>query len=179
MRQSSSACLIGVTEAESGHGRLLNINEYPDPVKILEASTWMPGVCPGTISIGGEEFVDGAVGFPFQFERIIEDYSLTHLLVIPNGTHSKQATLFSNLTNIVYMPLCKKYSPELRLAIRMRHKRYDLGIKSFRNLIAKGFIGGIIWTDNAVKPFTRNPVILKSAADRAEYFTLDLIRKHT
>ncbi|MEK7627922.1 MAG: patatin-like phospholipase family protein [Patescibacteria group bacterium] len=80
-----SEFVVFATEYSTGLGLAIDAKKAePDIVEAVRASMMAPGICSGTVHIGGKEYVDGACGMPFPVRTIARTYRPTDVLILFN-----------------------------------------------------------------------------------------------
>ncbi len=123
VRASRSNFYIGVTNAQTGEGELLDAKDGIDIVTAIHASTALPVVYNRTVNINGVEYGDGSIGIGIPIEAALQK-GCTDILVVLNDVVKEKvgrATLFEKMLVSLYM---RKFTPEFRAAILARHGQY-------------------------------------------------------
>ncbi|MBI2610063.1 hypothetical protein HYW53_02710 [Candidatus Giovannonibacteria bacterium] len=153
---SKSDFFVGVTDKE-GKGKFINAKEFP-LLKSLFASSATPlGKCP--VSINGNDYFDGGIGFCFPVREIIEHFQPTDILVLPNvpANFSKNISIFERLM----MPLFR-LPKRVRKRALARYGDFCEGVEFAEKLANID----IVWPlDLGVGPFTTDTRKLWVAAE--------------
>lgn len=72
------------TEFNTGNGLAIKVKQTDDPIKAVQASIMIPGLCSGVVDLDGKEVVDGACGTPFPVRDIVKKYRPTDILIVFN-----------------------------------------------------------------------------------------------
>jgi predicted patatin/cPLA2 family phospholipase len=165
VRRSRTELYAGITRIETGEGIFLDAKQtLPDVVEAIHATCAMPGLSAGPVEIGGTLYSDGATSMSFPARQVIERFKPTDLLIFANRSGFKKTAAFWNY--FVSMSLLQKYPERLQRIHMLRHERalnelaYLRAQKECRYLI--------LWTDDVLGRFTRDPVKLEQAASRAQ-----------
>jgi predicted patatin/cPLA2 family phospholipase len=88
VRSHRSQFWIGVTDAATGQGELIDLKQaQPDMTTALIASAAMPGSFLEPIAVNGRVYVDGEIALPFPIELMVRKFQPTDILIL--GNHPK------------------------------------------------------------------------------------------
>jgi len=168
--RSRTRFYAGVTCVHTGQGHLLNVKEaVPDPVEAMHASCAMPRLCGRTVSLGGAEYVDGAVSANMPIRESIETFEPTDILVLANCPRDEKERRYITLASRI---MVGGFSREFRAAFRTRNERAEAELSYLRGQTQRRF--GIKWIREGVRPFERDPAKLYAAAvyEEADMYAL-------
>ena len=123
---------VGVTNAQTGEGELIDAKDGVDVVTAIHASTALPVVYNRTVNINGTEYGDGSIGAGIPIEAAIQK-GCTDVLVVLNDVVDERvnsATLFEKILVSIYM---RKFTPELRAATLARHGQLYRAFEGIEN----------------------------------------------
>jgi predicted patatin/cPLA2 family phospholipase len=157
---------VGVTCALTGEGRFLDAKRSDmHPVDLVRASMSIPGLCGGPVYIDGHPYYDGAGAMGMPTQKIVEQFSPTDLLIFPNCPDERKG---SRLGGLVSRAMLARQPEAVQRAFLTRYQRFADGVKYLRQQTACRW--AIVWTDESIGQYERNPLKLQDAANRAEAF---------
>ncbi len=165
----------GVTHYETGEQHFFTPRTRDELFTLTQASVSMPGLCTEPVYFHGERYVDGASVNPLPIRELIALHKPTHVVVIANrarAVHARTSLLETLLNEVVFR---RRMSGALRRAMRARR---ELMSESFRWALTKSPVPTLIsWGDTSVSNFTRNPTILRTAAERSRIEWVEALRR--
>lgn len=157
---------VGVTCARTGKGRFLNAKRKDlHPVDVVRASIAIPGLCEGPVFVDGHPYYDGAGAMSMPMREIVEGFGPTDILVFTNCPEEEKEGM---LARTFFAALLRNQPHPVRAAFLSRYDSFAEGIRYLRNQSRCRW--AIVWGDNSVGSFERDPTRLQAAADRAECF---------
>lgn len=88
VKRSRSTLLVGITDAETGKGKLVSAKKTDDLVLLLKASMAAPYFYPPAVQIDGKKYIDGGVGVEIPLMYALSELGCNNILVIPNQPNS-------------------------------------------------------------------------------------------
>jgi predicted patatin/cPLA2 family phospholipase len=154
----------------STHAHLLDIRRLVDPVEGLVAACAISGLYEGTPQINGVPYLDSMSCEPCPSIQLIDEVDPTSFLVFTNRPKNDEDNtwgiwLYDRYVRYILGDTSHIFAPE-------KQQRRLAGLEAIRT---SGKPYCIIYTDDAVHPFTRNREILMAAADRYEAYVAALI----
>lgn len=172
LKNNPTELYYAATDAYTGKGELLNMRKLDDPVEGIKASIAIPELYKEKVKIKYEgetrEFVDGAVAYPFPVVEILELVRPTSILVFANRPKELPKSIISTLIN-KYKSLV--VSTQFEKDILEGDQIFDSELYELRNC---GIPYTIVWTDDKVGSYEKNPKKLKQAAEDFKNFVLKL-----
>ena len=161
MRACKADVYVGVTDYETGEGVLIDVKTAtPDPVAAIHASIAMPHVYRKPVVVNGRRYLDGTGGMPFPAREMVERWNLDGLVVLANGPRIRRRSLKRDVLEFCTINLLP---PGPRRTSRRRLEVFAENLAYLREGKTPYLI---VSTDDEVKMFDRNPVVLKAAAER-------------
>jgi predicted patatin/cPLA2 family phospholipase len=161
------------TCAETGEGVLLDAKRKDiHPVDAVMPSMSIPGLCGGPVIFEGRALYDGAGAMGMPTREIIEKFGPTDLLVFANCPDEKKG---SWMTSLMEAGLMRNENEAVQHAFRTRYARFADRVRYLRSEAKCRW--AILWTDNSIGQYERDPWRLQDAANRADAFMSDLLAK--
>lgn len=171
IHRSRTRFFVGTTCARTGEGHLIDAKAVePDIVEAIHASSALPGLCGRVVTIDGVDHVDGVGAMSLPVTQIIQTFQPTDLLILPNCFDEKKGSRISALLSELTV---KSFPPAFRAAYANRNRQFIHEIDYLRNQTSCRY--AVLWTDNKVGRFERNPPTLQSAALRAQRHLSNLL----
>lgn len=175
VRASRSRFLAGVTCANAGTGEFLEVRRAsPDPVQALIASIALPGFTE-PVELNGRTYLDGGGGMPFPLFESLDRFAPTDVLVLANRPR-REKMAYTLIRDLATKIATRGLELPVRNAYATRHARFAKEVSAFRSGAYRTNIG-IIWTDDEVGPYERQPAKLLAARDRAHNHMTRLLRE--
>lgn len=159
------------TPVAGGASRMLSYREEHDPIECIVAACSMSGLYHGTPMVHGVEYTDAAMADPFPIERLVEVFSPTSVLVIANRPKVWRDVRWAVALYDLFVRYVLRHTEHV--SAKEKHRRYEASLTWIRSV---GIPYCIVYTDDEVRPFTRNAAKLKDAADRFEAYMTRLLR---
>lgn len=176
LRKSRSRLHIGMTDAENGRARYLNIRDMPedfDVVNALIASSSIPGFTQTVIEIQGRRYTDGLTSCTDPVGYAADVLGATDILVVMNRplSDTPRMTLLEKAVNRIML---RRFTPEFIKAHEDRHRlnglipsrEYGIGIS----------VGVLCPERNLVSHASTNSRSLRKVADLATAQTVNIFR---
>lgn len=133
MRAARSNFYVAVTDGRTGKGKLLDVKTAkPDSIMALKASMAMFFLYRDPVYVNGRQYLDGAFGHPFPIKEIVERFSPTDVLVLPNG--SLHEPFLRILGEEVLAHLSLRHRRKLIEAVHRHHRLLREGVRYFKTL---------------------------------------------
>jgi len=162
---------VGVTDARTGKGELLDAKKVePDIIEAIRASIAIPGFTSGSVEISGSRYVDGVGALSFPIEMVVERFRPTDILILANRP---QGYTSSKLDKYLAPFLMRKFPRSVREVFRKRHEAIALGLTYLYEKKDIRFM--VLWSDEEVRAFERDPRKLIAASKRAKHHLDDLL----
>jgi predicted patatin/cPLA2 family phospholipase len=167
IRQSRSAFYIGVTNARTGKGEMIDAKtEGVDIVDLMRASAAVPIVYNKSVSVNGVEYCDGQIGHGIPLDFVL-DSACTDVLLVLNSPISLMNEKNAKLERLLSGVLLRKFTPEFRTATVMRNQLYNRSLKAL-NANNTVNIGIIAPAAISVSFFSRDSKTMQMVAREAE-----------
>jgi len=170
--KNKTQVFYAATDALTGEGELLDGKHLVDPVEGIRASVAIPEMYKEKVIINVDgverQFVDGAVAYPFPVIETLELVHPTSVLVFANRPKITEESFFSKLIN-KYQSMVVATSLEKN--ILLGRKIFERELYELRN---SGIPYIIIWTDDKVGAYERNPEKLKEVGGNFKNYVLSL-----
>ncbi len=178
IKKSRSKFFVGVTNAETGNGELINAKSAtPDVIAAIEASSAMPLGYNPPVEINQRSYYDGGISLPCPIKEVCEKFKPTDVLVLPNRPPRFGSQLFRELTGRVFAAVALRNLPAfLRAAIVSRHKRFPEDMNYIQD--CNEINVGVLWPpEMGIRPLTRSPSKLRAAVHVSVKQTLEVFGK--
>jgi len=156
---------IGVTEYSSARQQFFVPVDTDSLFTLMEASMTMPGVCPKPVLYKGEQWVDGSYSDPLPIEYLIAIHRPTHVLIVANRECVQMGTTPLWEQALYETVFRSRLSPSLRRTARARGALMSERFSWVRTQSRTPILVG--WGDDSIQSFTRNPTLLRAAAERS------------
>lgn len=173
--KSRSRFFVGVTNAETGNGELIDAKSAtPDIIAAIEASSVMPLGYNQPVTVNEKFYYDGSLALPFPIKDVCEKFQPTDVLVLPNSPLRFGSQLYQEITDRLFNAVAFRGSPTfLRTAFMSRHKRFHEGIDYISDHDCNGTNIGVLWPpEMGIHQLTRNSLKLRSAVQASIEKTL-------
>jgi hypothetical protein len=116
-------------------------------------------------------YIDGATSMTFPVRRVIEEFEPTDLLVFANRSgFTRKGAL---LDRLVSTPMLLPFPRAVRTVHAERHEHALEELEYLRSQKRCRYL--ILWSDNQLGRFKRDPVLIESGAIRAQRHLEDLL----
>lgn len=161
LRASPTQFLVAVTEYENGRGRLFDAKAIePDIVHGLVASAAIPGMYRTPVMLRGRRFVDGGLAMPFPVTQVLQRKP-SCIVVFANCSATYEESFAKRCATWLMM---RGKPSMLQRTTFARHAYFDDDLAMLRS---SGVPYLIVWTDDEIGSYTRNPAKLTAAAERS------------
>lgn len=174
VRASRSNFFIGVTCARTGSGSLIDAKRMPDMVRAIRASIAMPLLTGKPVHLEGGSFLDGGGAYPFPLEEAITRFSPTDVLVLANGSPEGYARTRPKAVRNWLGTL--GYPKSVREAFVSAPRRFERARDAMATAPCRVLV---LWSDDCLSSFERNPKKLSEAAQASERHLTGLLSKFT
>lgn len=169
IRESPTEFLVAVTEREHGLGRLVDGKTVrPDIVHGLAASAAIPGMYRTPMLIGSRCVVDGGLGMPLPITQVLQR-NPTSILVLANCSRTYEESLAKWCATWLVM---RRQPRGLKRTAFARHRLFDDELEKLRSA---GVPYTVLWSDDTIGSYTRDPQCLEDAANRARLYLHNLM----
>lgn len=175
IKKSRSKFFVGVTNAETGDGELIDAkNASPDVIAAIEASAAIPLGYNPPVVINQRSYYDGGVSMPCPIREVCEKFQPTDVLVLPNRPLRFGSQSFRKLRDHLFAAIAlRNLSKPLRRAVVSRHNRFDIGMNFVQN--CNGINVGVLWPpDKGIHQLTRSSPKLRAAVQASVQQTLSI-----
>ncbi len=175
IRSSRSTFYIGLTEASTGQGELLNVKDIGDIVGAVCASCAMPIAYNRTIAVNGQEYCDGEVALGIPISKTLELGCTDLLLVLNNPIEEisrRPWKFFEPILQFIYL---RHFTPDFRRALSQRDKIFDESLAVLDSLPAAVNVGILAPKNLTISRFSIAGNKLKQVAEDAENLTVELL----
>jgi predicted patatin/cPLA2 family phospholipase len=167
IRQSRSAFYIGVTNARTGKGEMIDAKtEGVDIVDLLRASAAVPIVYNKSVSVNGVDYCDGQIGHGIPLDFLL-DRVCTDVLLVLNSPVELMNEKRTKLERRLCRVLLRKFTPEFRTATVMRNQLYNRSLKAL-GANSTVNLGILAPTAKTVSFFSRDSKAMQMVARDAE-----------
>ncbi len=159
VKKSRSQLHVGVTDM-NGVGHFLDVKNVSNPWSALYASSAIPVGYREPKDVDGKKYLDGGIALSFPIEKVIEKFSPTDVLVLPNcpRDHRSQSSFLERAFVKTFLDHLPKPVQE---KICSRHSDFSAGIQyaqGNRNI-------AVLWPVNTgLHLLTRDPKKLRDGA---------------
>ena len=155
----------------SGKGHLLDVKAADDPITVIKASSAIPELYRKPVMVDGDLLTDGSYAMPFPAKEVVERFGLTDLLVVANCSEEHVRSYGSlkrrALTNLFALGL----PFVVRNAALRRPELWAENLVYLQNSQANG---EILWGPDYLDSMTRDPRVLRRAAEEGIRETLSV-----
>jgi predicted patatin/cPLA2 family phospholipase len=167
MRRSRTAFYVGVTNARTGRGEMINAKEEGvDVIALLRASCALPVLYNKSVTVNGEEYCDGAIGHGIPLDFVL-DRGCTDILLVFNSPVRLMNEKRSKLEHPLFRVLLRKFTPEFRTATVMRNELYNRSLEALRGN-SNVNIGIIAPTSISMSGLSKDSKAMQMVARQAE-----------
>ncbi len=166
--RTTSDFFVGVTDI-NGTGHFLDVKKAnPSPWSALYASSAIPLAYKKPLKVNNGLYMDGGIALPFPIQKVMRDFSPTHVLVLPNCPQEKKH--IATFTERIFVNLFLTHlTSVIKTKTLLRHQNFVKGIDFANN--AENI--HILWPPNMdIHELTRNPNKLRAAAEASVKHTL-------
>lgn len=172
--QSRTAFYTAATHAGTAEGVFLNAKQTPDVVEAIRASIALPGLSRGKVDIAEKSYVDGAGALPFPAPKMIREFAPTDLLVFTNRPPNLQVK--KSILNSLTLEFFLAQSPRsVQHAFRTMDETTENELALTRAQTECNVL--MIWADNEVDTFDKDPRKLEAAGVRARDHLTQLLNE--
>jgi predicted patatin/cPLA2 family phospholipase len=170
LMQSRTRFYVPLAEYATAKLAMIEMHESKDPIETIHAAIAMPFFSK-PVALDGVPYVDGGVTHPFPLTEMIEREKPTSIIVLANSPRGWKYP---------WMYLAARYISRFFLPAVLS-KAMDRAFVSYQTLFTSLRESGIpyiiLWGDDEIGAFTREPARLRQAIERSKEFTTGLLRK--
>lgn len=168
LKENPTKMLIGVTNFQTGKGKLIDAKNLQDPILALQASAAIPILYKDKVMVDGVQYLDGALTESFPVEEIIKSERPTSILVFANKSKSFKDTFVRKL---FLKGVGLLFPKSLRDGVNLEHVHFSRQLRILRN---SRIPYTIVWTDDSIDTLEKDKNKIINGAKNFENYILYL-----